>query len=284
MFGYLNINEKSIEKGQRGLWQAFMCGLCFSTKNIFGNIPRVFITNDINLFNVLFNAVSNVDVMSDKRHCVSHPINKQTVIMPTVITDKLAVSNVLLTYFNVYDDVVDGGSFVKKSALKSFQKYYDKARNLAPDLDTIIGQRYNELRKHEQSNCTSIDVVADSFALLSQDFCTEVLGNDANKYVQTLCYNLGKWVYLIDALDDLNKDVKNNNYNPFVKCYNVTNYVELSKYADEVKFTMYSVLNRIAQSFNDMNLSKYKCVLQNVLLDSIRAQTDKVLNKLTKNN
>ena len=80
MFGYLNVDKDTLEKGQAGLWQSFMCGLCFSTKKLYGNFPRMFISNDVNFFNVLFHSVLGVDVEVENSHCFSHPIRKQTVL------------------------------------------------------------------------------------------------------------------------------------------------------------------------------------------------------------
>ncbi len=74
MFGYLDIEKATLQDGQRGLWQTFMCGLCFSTKNLFGNFPRTFITNDVNLFNVLFHSVKRQDVAIEQKRCFSHPV------------------------------------------------------------------------------------------------------------------------------------------------------------------------------------------------------------------
>ncbi|MCH5157190.1 MAG: hypothetical protein J1G02_04870 [Clostridiales bacterium] len=279
MFGYLNIEKDKLEDGQRGLWQTFMCGLCFSTKQLYGNYPRMFISNDVNFFNVLFHSVTNTDVAVTNKRCFSHPIRKRSVLQETVLTDKLSVANVLLTYWNIYDDTIDGGSTSKKIALRSFRKAYRKAKKDVPELDEILAKRYSELRELEQSNCNSIDRVAHAFALLSQDFATSVLGEHATEYVQTLAYNLGKWIYLIDALDDATKDIKRRNYNPFVSCYNVQSAQELSKKYDELQFLMFAVLNRIAQSYNDLNLTKYTCILNNVLFDSIRDKTKQVLNR-----
>lgn len=279
MFGYVNVT-KSLEEGQRGLWQTFMCGLCFSTKKLFGNVPRMFISNDINFFNVLFHSIENIDVQVEQSRCFSHPIKKRSVLKPTSLTDKIAVGNVILTYLNVYDDVVDGGGTKKKAALSLYKKSYRKAQQQWAELDQVICQRYEQLRDLEKSNCDSLDMVAHSFATLSQDFCKLVL-TCPNEFSETLCYNVGKWIYLIDALDDAKKDLKHNNYNPFVSCYKAASVAELCQHKDEISFLMYAVLNRIAQSYNDLNLSKYTCVLNNVLLDSIRAKTAEVLNKLT---
>ena len=280
MFGYLDINKNNIEDGQRGLWQAFMCGLCFSTKKLFGNLPRMFITNDVNFFNVLFHSAMELDVEVEQSRCFSHPVKKRAVVKPTDLTDKLAVANVILTYLKLYDDVVDGGSVAKRTALRSFKKPYKKAQKLWSELDVSLRGNYEDLRKLERGKCVSLDEVSHCFAKLSQDFCRLVLAEQSTEFVETLCYNLGKWIYLVDALDDADKDLKNKNYNPFVAYYGVESVSDLANRYDEISFLMYAVANRIAQSFNDMNLGKYVCILKNVLFDSIREKTEQILLKL----
>lgn len=280
MFGYLNIDKQSLQDGQKGLWQTFMCGLCFSTKKLLGNFPRMFISNDVNFFNVLFHSVKNIDAEIENGRCFSYPVTKRTLLKTNELTDKLSMANVLLAYWNLYDDVVDGGSLKKKSALKMFKGAYNKAKRALPDLDTALDERYKQLRELEKSNCVSLDIVSHSFASLSQDFCCIILGENTSEFAETLCYNLGKWIYLIDALDDVDKDVKRNDYNIFVKKYNVKSSLELLPYKEEIQFVMYAVLNRIAQSFNDLNLTKYTCILQNVVYESIRSKTKEILDKI----
>lgn len=279
MFGYLNIEKDKLEQGQQGLWQTFMCGLCFSTKQRYGNFPRMFISNDVNFFNVLFHSVLNVDVEIENKRCFSHPISKRTVLKQTEITDKLAVANVLLTYWNIYDDTVDGHSVKKKGALGMLRSAYNKAQKDFPELDDMLATRYQQLREMEQADCHSIDQVAHAFAELAQDFAVLTLSEQATEHLQILCYNLGKWIYLIDALDDAAKDIRRRNYNPFVSYYGVKRANELSGKFDELQFEMYAVLNRIASAYNDLNLTKYTCILNNVVYDSIRNKTNEVLSK-----
>ena len=281
MFGYLDIQKDTLNDGQRGLWQTFMCGLCFSTKKLVGNIPRKTITNDINCFNILFHSILDVDVNIEHKRCFSSPFKKRTVIEMTELTDKLSLANVLLTYWNIHDDVVDGDKG-KKLVEGIYKKYHKKAQPLVKELYDMIALRYNQLRELEQSNCNSIDIVSDSFAMLSQDFCKIILGESSNDYAETLCYNLGKWIYLIDALDDAKKDLKRGNYTPFVKCYNAQSLDDLATHKEEIQFVMYTALNRIAQSFNDLNLTKYTCLLKNIFFESIRNKTKDVLQKFAK--
>ena len=280
MFGYLDVQKDTLNDGQRGLWQTFMCGLCFSTKKLVGNIPRMTITNDINCFNILFHSILDVDVNIEHKKCFSSPFKKRTVIEMTEITDKLSLANVLLTYWNIHDDVVDGDKG-KKLIESVYKKYHKKAQPQVQALDDIIAKRYNQLRELEKGDCDSIDIVSDSFAMLSLDFCNFVLGEKSSDYAQTLCYNLGKWIYLIDALDDAKKDLKKGNYNPFVKCYKAQSMADLSTHKEEIQFVMYTALNRIAQSFNDLNLTKYTCLLKNIFFESIRNKTKDILQKFS---
>lgn len=283
MFGYLDIEKGKLQDGERGLWQTFMCGLCMSTKTAYGNFPRAFITNDINFFNVLFHSVTQTDVEIEQKTCFSHPLKKRAILKTTTLTDELAAANVLLTYWNIYDDVIDDGGLAKKAALSSIKKPYAKAKANLPQMDEMLEQMYAELQSLEKSHCDVIDKVAHSFACLAQQFATQVLGENSNQYVETLCYNLGKWIYLIDALDDVEKDLKKGSYNVFASCYNFNKVDDIATKLDEIQFLMYSVLNRIAQSYNDLNLTKYTCILNNVLFDSIRNKTSQTLNKYKTN-
>ena len=283
MFGYLDVEKDKLVDGQRGLWQTFMCGLCFDTKARYGNFPRMFISNDINFFNVLFHSVMNFEVEVEHKKCFSYPLKKRTVLKHTDLTDKLSVANVLLTYWNIYDDTVDGGSPVKASVLKILRFAYAQAQQDFAELDQMLATRYQQLRDMEQVNCDSIDRVADAFAQLAKNFAVLVLGERATELVQTLCYNLGKWIYLIDALDDVSKDLRRHNYNPFVAHYSVNSARQLAANFDELQFEMYAVLNRIASAYNDLNLTLYSCILNNVLYDSIRSKTNQVLSKYKKN-
>lgn len=281
MFGYLDIDKGTLEKGQIGLWQTFMCGLCFSTKKLYGNFPRMFITNDVNFFNVLFHSIKGCDVEIEHRHCFSHPVKKQTVLQQTELTDRLSTAGILLTYWNIYDDTVDGGSLSKKTALKAFNRAYKKAKSNFPEMDEMLARSYKELREMETQGSGGIDRIAHAFAQLSEEFATLVLQEDATEHVKTLCYNLGKWIYLIDALDDAEKDLRKKEYNPLVAHYGVSSFDELKSQHDELQFEMFAVLNRVASSYNDLNLTKYTCLLDNVIFKSIRNKTTQILLKYT---
>ena len=135
MFGYLNIEKEKLQKDKQGVWQTFMCGMCFSTKRQFGNLPRMYISNDVNFFSVLFHAVTGADVNVEQRRCFSSPLKKRPVLEQSELIDKMSVANVLLTYWNLYDDVVDGGEDVVNDVVDTGEDVVDDVTGHDADVD-----------------------------------------------------------------------------------------------------------------------------------------------------
>ncbi|HRX14099.1 MAG TPA: DUF5685 family protein [Eubacteriales bacterium] len=281
MFGYIAIDKTKLNEKEIGLYQTFMCGVCLSTKKYFGDYPRNFINYDINFFNVLFHSYLKKDVTIDYAKCVSSPFKKRSMITPDDLTDKIAAANVILNYYNLYDDVVDGGSAKKRTLLALMKKSYVKAGELLPELEKSVRENYESLRQLEKENCDILDKTCHSFANLSRSFCDIILGENTNPVISDLCYNAGKWVYLIDALDDLKKDHKRHNFNPLIA--SMGNYVNEEQFItdnkEQLTFIFYATLNKIASCYNDLNLTKYVCLLNNVIYEQIRSKTKQTLEK-----
>lgn len=279
MFGYVNIQKDKLTEGERGLYQTFMCGLCMSTKKFFPDIARMTVNYDINFFNMLFHSVAEEDVEILRQRCVAHPFRKRTILKMTDITDKLAVANIMLVYLNILDDVQDGGSLKKKTALKFFRRSYRIAENKWKEVARMLNDNYNRLREAEQRSTDNLDAVCHHFANLSAQLAKMVMGEKCNEFLYDLCYNIGKWIYLIDALDDVAKDIGSHNYNAFLQYYNGNSTDVIKENLEEITFIMYAVLNKIASCYNDLNLTKYRCLLNNVIYGFIRQKTKEVLDK-----
>ncbi|MEG1710849.1 MAG: DUF5685 family protein [Clostridia bacterium] len=283
MYGYINIDKDTLNEGERGLFNTFMCGMCLSTKNLFGNLKRLTVGFDINLFNVLFHSFLDFQVTPVMDICAMSPIKKRPLIMPDEISDSLSVGNILLMYYNLKDDVNDENSIIKRIVLSSLKKSFLRAKNLNPPLQRDIECAQMQLLELEKDKCIILDEVCHPFAELSKSLATGILKDKSNKYIENLCYNLGKWVYLIDALDDLKKDVENKNYNPLLSCFEWKGSIEefvITKY-DDLQFVFYTTLNKIAECFNDLQLVKYYCILKNVFYVSLRKKTESIFDKYT---
>ena len=198
------------------------------------------------------------------------------------ITDRLATANLLLAYFNAIDDDTDGDTcFKHKVVLSALKKPFKKAEQNAPELFVKLKESYQKLLKAERECLPQRDQVCEYTADMSVSIAEYALGDDFNKpYLRWLCYNVGKWVYIIDALDDLKKDFKTNKYNPLYAWLGKTTPEEFVKNnKDELEFLFYSTLNKIAESFNDMQLTAYTCILKNIIYESMRKKTQEIFDR-----
>ncbi|MEG2014910.1 MAG: DUF5685 family protein, partial [Clostridia bacterium] len=242
MFGYIKVDKTQLNKGELGLYQTFMCGLCMSTKKLFGNIARACVNFDITFFDVLFHSFTNTEVEIYNARCVSSPFRKRTIMKPDTMSDKIAIANIMLVYLNAEDDIYDGGKSLKKRVAENhFRAPYRKAVRLWSALADSLNTNYNELREKEAQGINRFDIICDPFARLSKDFALLTLGEDANEYILDLCYNMGKWIYIIDALDDIQQDLSKNNYNAYISSFGInvgeTAQDFVKRNIDEIKFT-----------------------------------------------
>lgn len=281
MFGYIKVDKTKMQGGEFALYHAFFCGICISSKEQLGFRARMLTNFDIAFFNVLFHSYLQQDVEVYDSHCITTPKKKRSIVKRDELTDKLALSNVILSYVNLMDDVLDEKSVKKKMALAAIKRIYKKAKKLFPEMDEEINKHYLQLTDLEKQHCGIFDRICHPFAELSRVFAKVILGDKADSYILDLCYNLGKWVYLIDALDDLDKDFKKGSYNPFIACFDGfesgKQFVET--HIHDLEFVMYATINKIAENFNDLDLTKYYCVLRNVLHVSVRQITANVFAK-----
>lgn len=279
MLGYVNIDKEKLNDSEKGLFQTFMCGICISTKELFGELPRNLVTNDINILSILIHSYGQIQPQMYSAKCISSPFRKRTIFTRTELFDKLAAANIILCYASIYDGTIDNPSAKKKIAKSALEKYYEKAVKILPNTAEKIKTLYAQLRELEKENSSSIDQVCECSAKMLEAVLLDMVENPDAKLVN-LCYNIGKWVYLIDALDDIAKDIKRKNYNPLLAYFGETTAKEFAeKNKQELEYIFYSTLNQIATDYNDLNLQMFRCVLDNVIYHGIREKTQQVLEK-----
>lgn len=283
MYGYINVDKSLLAENEFSLFHTFLCGLCVSTKKIFGNLPRLTLSYDVNFFSILFHSFCGIQVEFENARCVLSPIKKRSILKTTELTDLVSAGSLLMLYVKLIDDAIDSKSFAKSGIRVALKPFIKKADKLMPSFSTALQDKYSELRSLEKSFCSSIDIACDPFATTSALFAREVLKEKSNAKIESLCYNIGKWVYLIDALDDLKEDIKAKRYNPLISCFGdnsrpLESEAFITDNSKALEFVFFAALNAIARDFNDLNLTMYRCLLTNILFHSLRQQTEKLLN------
>lgn len=269
------------------LYKALYCGLCKSIGGCCGQRARMALSYDMTFLSALLHNIMGTDVKIEKQHCILHPVSKRPVACDDDVTRAVVCLNTVLTYYKLTDDVEDEGK--GKAARSLFRKGYKKACALHPAFAEIAKKHMAALSALEKENCSSVDRAADPFAQMIADLSDACLKEYATAHTRALLYGIGKWVYLADALDDFDKDVRKKNYNPFRAAYGGNSRKEmLEKGGEEVDFIFRSIyaenrehLSQIRFHFNhdltdNIVLRGLPAAVRRILCGAKRAKPDKI--------
>lgn len=279
MFGYLQPDLPYLYMKDDKLYKSLYCGVCKSMGKTCGQMSRLTLTFDIAFLSAIAHNIIGCDVEIKKKRCIAHPFKSRPIAKSDELTDKLAALNVILAYHKIEDDIIDSN---KGKIKKLFANGgYKKAKKRFPDAVKIVEECYNELRELEKKNENRIDSVSEPFSLMMQRLSKEVLGEFSTESSELLFFYVGKWIYVIDALDDYDKDLKKSFYNPFICNYNSASAKELiEKFGDEIGQVFNDIFSNVAKNFENIKFVFNKDLVANILLRGIPMKTQDVIKKI----
>ena len=276
MFGYIRPDIPHMYVKDGVLYKALYCGLCKSLGGCCGQRARMALSYDMTFLSALLHNLTGKDVRIERRRCVLHPFVPRNMAADDDLTRKVACLNAALAYYKASDDVEDEGKgrFVRAWMRGGARR----AQKLFPETYARIAPHMQALRALEKENCAGIDRAADPFALLIADLSDDCLGEAATEHTRALFYGIGKWVYLIDALDDYDKDVKKKNYNPFVAAFGAPSRAQmLQENGEEVRFIFRSIFAENAERLAKLRFHFNHDLTDNIILRGLPAATRRVL-------
>ena len=276
MFGYVHPDTPYMYIKDERLYQAMYCGLCKGIGEVCGQRARMGLSYDVAFLSIILHNILGVDVKIEDGHCITHRIRKKPMANVDELTKAMGGVNTLLAYYKCADDVADEGKGRAKRWL--FQKGYKRAKKAYPEIDEIIRSRVAELNGLEKALTASLDIAADPSAQMIAEIADVLLGDKKTEYTHNLFYALGKWVYLIDALDDYDKDVKKGAYNPFVLAYGKKSQKEAAlAHGEEIKFAFHTLFYDIRENLDKIEFAFNRDLVDNVLLRGLPAQTTRIM-------
>lgn len=286
MYGYVVPVKDNMLMQDFVLYRAFYCGICKATGKMYGQFPRFTTNYDIVFLSVLMHDCMTQDVEIEESACVCNPFKKKATIQRNELLDKLVAVNLIMSYYKAGDDVIDEGGLKKRVVRRALNKPYKKARAVMPSVEEIFRTRYEALRALERDNCSVPDRVSDCFASMLSDTAKELLGEKSDDNILRLCYNMGKFVYLADALDDVDEDYRKKRYNPLLAALpgyvNRTQFIEDNK--RDLEFLLTSTVNRAIECFNRAKprFTQSTRLMENIVHVGLRAKADELLKSSKK--
>ena len=116
-----------------------------------------------------------------------------------------------------------------------------------------------------------MDAAADTFARILSSAAGGVENGVRRRVLEQMLYHLGRWVYLIDAADDLQKDAASGNYNPVALRYGLRNgrWDEESRQA--FAKTLDHSIHMIATAFELWDFGVWRPVLESTVYSGLFA-------------
>ena len=278
MFGYVRTDTPYLYMKDDTLYRAMYCGVCKGIAEVCGQSARMGLSYDVTFLSVILHNIAGVDVTIEKQHCLTHCIRTRMMANVDELTCQLGALNTALVYYKYTDDIADGDRGRGKRLW--FKKGLKRVKAKYPEIERIVRENLAKQEGIEKSKTDSVDRAADATATMLAEFSDYALGEKATEATRALFYAVGKWIYLIDALDDYNKDVKKGAYNPFVLAYGAASRDALTKgeKADGVKYIFHALFFDIRESLSKIEFHFNRDLSDNILLRGLPAVTKRILS------
>ncbi|MBO5460119.1 MAG: hypothetical protein J5981_07755 [Lachnospira sp.] len=213
MYGYVIVNKPEMKFKEYDRYRSYYCGLCDVLKDKYGFNGQISISYDMTFLVLLLTGLYEPETKYYKTRCVAHPVSKHEV-RKNEMTDYVADMNVLMTYYKCMDDWNDEKKVTRRAFAGLLKKHADKISKKYSDKAVIIRQSLDGLSSAESAGEDNIDKAASYFAGL-MSVMAAVYEDEWTQELKRLGYYLGKFIYLCDAYEDLEGDIKAGRYNVF---------------------------------------------------------------------
>lgn len=215
MFGIVTAQLSTISDAEKERYHALYCGLCRALKERYGQISRVVLTYDLTFYIMLCNSLHEPAETTGAEHCVTHPVKKMP-FAQSKYTDYAADLAVALAYHKCLDDWNDDRSKKARAAQLVLKAPYERACQRIGEQCRVIEQSMAREALIEADPSSSPDAAAREFGSLLGELFKHDQGIWSDS-MQALGYELGRFIYLMDAAVDADEDREHGSYNPLVK-------------------------------------------------------------------
>lgn len=265
MFGYIIVNKPEMKFREFDCYHAGYCGLCRSLKTRHGLTGQMTLSYDMTFLALLLDALYEPEAHRGKGRCIAHPLRSHA-FCRTVFSDYAADMNVLLSYYKGQDDWQDErrlsgrltAFFLKKKAVQVGREYPEKGERIAELL--------SEIHSYETECGRDPDAVSGCFGQIM----AEIFAWRHDEWEETLRqmgFYLGKFLYLMDAYDDMDRDEKNKSYNVFLQ--KREEFEQETAFERYVKETLQLMMAECCRAFERLPILENAGILRNILYSGV---------------
>lgn len=281
MFGYVIVNKDEMKYKEFDVYHSYYCGLCQSLKERYGITGQVSLSYDMTFVLMLLSSLYEPETRVEQCRCIAHPFEKHTT-RRNIFSDYIADMNVLFTCYKCQDDWEDDrklwklvyGRMLEGKSGRAKEQYAEKFHTIS-----LLMQSFTEA---EQAQTTDIDTMAGLFGKVMAQIVT-CRQDEWSETLDRLGFFLGKFIYLIDAYEDVEQDIRKNRFNPLKKKY------ENPDFEEECRVILTMMMSECCREFEQLPLLENVEILRNILYsgvwcryEAVRARRSRKLEKQNK--
>lgn len=287
MFGYVKPDKPELKIKDYETYKAIYCSLCRTLGKEYGLLARFLLTYDAAFYALLKKSVLQAKPdCAYKGVCRFNPLKKCNYIDTDNYLNDAAALTVIMFYYKVLDNINDGKP-LKRLASRLVYPYikikFNKAVKKYSKYNDIIKASTDEQARIENEKTDSIDIAAHPTAVSLQKIFSDGIKDETQKrIVERIGYCLGRWVYLMDAFDDLENDIKAGAYNPFALKYKLDKSfltVDNKAIEDDIIKSIRLTANETGLALELLDKNCYKPLIENIIFDGMEAELMKIINK-----
>lgn len=268
MFGYITINRDELKVKDFERYKAYYCGLCSMLKKNYGISGQLTLSYDMTFLVIFLTGLYESVPEDGKRFCVNHMGRKHRTLI-NVFSEYAAAMNILLSYNNFKDNWQDDRKLLSAAEMTTLKRKYKSVCQKYQRQAGAVELYMERLKECEDSGNMNIDAAAGlTGEMLGEIF---VYKEDCwQEDVRRMAFFLGKFIYLMDAYEDLEKDRKSGSYNPLIEIS------ESEDFEEKCESILTMMAAECSREFEKLPILYEADILRNVLYSGMWAKYDKI--------
>lgn len=268
MFGYVIINKGDMKFREFDIYHAYYCGLCRKLKEKYGLPGQMTLSYDMTFVILLLTGLYEPEEVRGSCKCAAHPMKKHMTRI-NEFTEYAADMNLLLSYYKCKDDWEDEGKYRQRLCAALLRKGYRTLEKKYKGKIRRVERLMSQLGKEEKAGCRDIDKMSRLFGEVMAEImvCKEDVWEES---LYRLGMYLGKFIYLCDAYEDIEKDLKNGNYNPLSGIY------ESPDFEEECKGILTMMMAECSKEFEKLPILENIGILRNIIYSGVWYRYERV--------
>ena len=270
MFGYVYINKPELKIKDYEAYRGVYCSLCKALGKNYSVFARFIINYDCTFLSLLLMSRTKECPGFKSGRCPFNPMKKcNYTIKADDALSKGAALTVITSYYKLMDSIADSGFFKKIGCTlirPFFSSWHKKAKRNFPDYENIVKEMFMSQLKYEKSEDACLDMAAEPTAKMLENIMKLEAQNEIEKKVfAQFGYHLGRWIYLMDAANDIEDDSKSGNFNPFLIKFGEKSKVD----PKEIEATLSQSYYLLTKAYELIDKQRFTDILDNIIYSGL---------------